>query len=233
LKIGAYLKSSFSDYPGKVAAVIFTLGCNFRCPWCYNPGLVDPQRYVEPIPEEEILESLARRRRYIDSVVISGGEPTLQPDLVSFIQRLKDMGFQIKLDTNGSRPEVVFQLLEQGLLSCLAVDYKLPLRFYREILSSPETPLGEDIGLKVKETLILALKYAGGYWRTTVVPRLHTPRIIEEMIREAEQMAKEAGVTPPTWGEKRWRVQEFWDTGDLVGPRLWEDEAFLASWESQ
>ena len=104
----AYLqKTSFIDYPGRISAVVFTQGCNFRCPYCHNPELVVPERYCGTIRIEDIFSFLEKRRGKLDAVVITGGEPTLQADLVPFMQRIRSMGFLVKLDTNGDRKSVV------------------------------------------------------------------------------------------------------------------------------
>ena len=100
------------DFPGIVAATVFTQGCNFRCGYCHNPELVLPQFFQEPLPPEVVLDYLNDRRGKLEGVVITGGEPTLQKGLVDFIMRIKEMGFAVKLDTNGSHPEVLSSLLE-------------------------------------------------------------------------------------------------------------------------
>lgn len=127
MKIGGLQKFSLIDYPGKIAAIVFTQGCNFRCPYCYNPELVDPARFREPLDESEIFSFLTARKGKLDGVVITGGEPTLQPDLQDFIRRVRDLGFCVKLDTNGSNPEVLQDLIARGVLDYIAMDIKAPL----------------------------------------------------------------------------------------------------------
>ena len=116
MKIGGFQKFSLLDYPGQLAAIIFTQGCNFRCPYCHNPRLVDPQRYGKRISNSKIVEFLQKRLGRLDSVSITGGEPTLQKDLIPFIRMLKKMGYKIKLDTNGSHPEVIEKLVAEDLV---------------------------------------------------------------------------------------------------------------------
>lgn len=127
MKVGGLQKFSLIDYPGKIAAIVFTQGCNFRCPYCYNPELVDPARFSEPLDEKEIFSFLEKRRGRLDGVVITGGEPTLQPDLLEFIRLVRDLGYCVKLDTNGSNPEILQTLIGQGVLDYIAMDIKAPL----------------------------------------------------------------------------------------------------------
>ena len=186
MAIGGLLKSSFCDWPGRVAAVVFVRGCNFRCPWCHNPSLVDPARFGPAVPEEEVLGWLARRKGVLDGVVVSGGEPTLWPGLEPFLEEVRRLGFRVKLDTNGSRPDVVRRLKEHGLAECVAADYKLPLRLYGLVGCRDAGP--------VAETLRLA-----DWVRTTVVPGVHTDEVLAEMRREFGAL----GVSAP------WRFQPF------------------------
>jgi len=127
MKIGGLQKFSLIDYPGKIAAIVFTQGCNFRCPYCYNPELVEPAQFRETLDEKEIFSFLEIRRGRLDGVVITGGEPTLQPDLMDFICRVRELGYCIKLDTNGSNPEVLQSLIARGILDYIAMDIKAPL----------------------------------------------------------------------------------------------------------
>ena len=105
MKIGGLQKISLIDYPGRISAIVFTQGCNFRCPYCHNPELVDPAQYGPILPEEEVISFLEKRRGKLDAVTVTGGEPTLQPDLERFLQEIKEMGYLTKIDTNGSNPD--------------------------------------------------------------------------------------------------------------------------------
>lgn len=125
MKIGGFQKLSLIDYPGKTCAVIFTQGCNFRCVYCHNPELVYPELFSKLIPFKEICEFLKERRGLLDGVVFSGGEPTLQEDLVEKINDIHSLGYAIKLDTNGSRPDVIADLLP--LIEYIAMDIKAPI----------------------------------------------------------------------------------------------------------
>jgi len=124
MKIGGFVKSSLIDFPGKVAAVIFTQGCNFRCPYCHNPHLVYPGRFTASLNFDDILEFLKRRRGLLDGVVFCGGEPTIQEDLPEAILKVRDLGFAVKLDTNGSSPEMLAEILPY--LDYAAMDIKAP-----------------------------------------------------------------------------------------------------------
>jgi pyruvate formate lyase activating enzyme len=131
--IGGFQKVSLIDYPEKIAAVVFTQGCNFRCGYCHNPELIDGGLASPPYSSDKILDFLKTRIGKLDGVVITGGEPTLQKDLVDFIQKIKNLGFLVKLDTNGTHPEVVEELLERNLVDYIAMDIKAPFEKYEEI----------------------------------------------------------------------------------------------------
>jgi pyruvate formate lyase activating enzyme len=133
MKIGGLQKFSLIDYPGRISAIVFTQGCNFRCPYCHNPELVDPTQYGPILSEAEVISFLEKRRGKLDAVTLTGGEPTLQPDIDRFLQTLKKMGYLIKVDTNGSKPDVLERLIQGGLVDYLAMDVKGPLHKYRQI----------------------------------------------------------------------------------------------------
>ncbi len=130
MKIGGLQKYSFCDYPGKIAAVVFTCGCNFRCPFCHNGSLIDCSVIESSFDEKAVLEFLAGRMGKLDGVVITGGEPTIHNDLERFISDIKALGFVVKLDTNGSNPLLLRSLLDLHLLDFIAMDVKAPLPKY-------------------------------------------------------------------------------------------------------
>lgn len=182
MRIGGFQKQSLIELPGAISAVVFTVGCNLRCPYCHNRQLVEPG-LVEEVPEEAVLEHLLRNRGLLDAVVLSGGEPTLQGDVAEFLREVKSMGYLTKLETNGTRPDVLEELLEEGLLDVVAMDIKAPLDFerYREVsggvLSREEfegilrsLDLLKRSGLKVE-------------FRTTVIPGMISEEV--EQIRRA------------------------------------------------
>lgn len=133
MRIAHLQKTSFIDYPGKISAVIFTQGCNLRCPYCHNPELVDSGLFTSPVSQDEILSFLEKRKGKLDGLVITGGEPALQKGLVEFMRSVKDMGFLIKFDTNGTFPEVLETVIEQKLADYIAMDIKGPAHKYSDI----------------------------------------------------------------------------------------------------
>lgn len=136
MKIGGLQKFSLIDYPGRIGAVVFTQGCNFRCPYCHNPELVDPAQYGPTLSEEEVFSFLERRRGKLEAVTVTGGEPTLQKDLELFLQRIKKMGYLAKVDTNGSDPAMLDRLIRGRWVDYLALDVKGPLHKYRRIANA-------------------------------------------------------------------------------------------------
>lgn len=135
MKFAGYNPCSLSDFPGRVAAVLFAQGCNFRCPFCHNGQLIPPEGDV--IALSAIMPRLLARRGLIDGVVVSGGEPTLQAGLPDFLSTLKQSGLQVKLDTNGSVPDMVARLADAKLVDYIAMDVKAPWRRYHELAGVP------------------------------------------------------------------------------------------------
>jgi pyruvate formate lyase activating enzyme len=167
--LGGLQKVSLVDYPGRVAATVFTAGCNFLCPFCHNPELVRIGQYKSQLffPDEEFFDFLGTRKGLIEGVVISGGEPTIQEDLPGFLKKIKKMGFLTKLDTNGARPEVLKDLAKENLVDYLAMDIKGPLEKYGKII-------GTKVDFeKIHESTELARQFPDYEFRTTVVPRFH------------------------------------------------------------
>ena len=158
------------DFPGRVAAIVFVQGCNFRCRYCHNPRLVLPQHFGEPLAPEPVLGYLNSMRGKLEGVVITGGEPTLQQDLVEFISRIKEMGFAVKLDTNGSHPEVLRLLIQTHLLDYIAMDIKTSMAKYCQI-----TGVSCDI-IKISESIRLINSCGIPYqFRTTLVKEFCSP----------------------------------------------------------
>ena len=183
MKIGGLQKVSLVDYPDVIAAVIFVTGCNFRCPFCFNKDLVLGK--LPLIRSTKVIDFLKKRKRVLDGVVISGGEPTLQPDLEDFIRQIKKLGFKIKLDTNGAKPEVLQKLIKKHLLDYVAVDFKTILEDYPKITKSNIV----NLGAKIKKTLeILASSGVDFELRTTVVPGIHDKEILVEMAHQINQL---------------------------------------------
>lgn len=173
MHIAGFEKFTLLDYPGKMATVVFTPGCVFRCPFCHNPELVvvkDPvaRDLFTNNRENEFFEFLEKRKGKLDAVCITGGEPTLQKDLEVFIERVKDMGFMVKLDTNGFFPRIVERILDSGLVDYWAMDIKhAPLKY--------TLATGINISLRdIQESVSLLMNRAQAYeFRTTVVPGIH------------------------------------------------------------
>jgi pyruvate formate lyase activating enzyme len=164
MKIGGLQKVSLNDYPGKICATVFTQGCNFRCPYCHNPELVDPSQYGPVIPEEEVISFLDKRRGKLEGVTVTGGEPTLQQDLETFLRELKNMRYLIKIDTNGSNPDILSTLIDRHLIDYIAMDIKGPLKRYEQI-----TAVKGEMSL-IKRSIQLVMTSGIEYeFRTTVV----------------------------------------------------------------
>jgi len=175
MKIGGLQKVSLTDYPGKISAIVFTQGCNFRCPYCHNPELVDPGLYQECLQEEEFFSYLEKRKGKIEAVTITGGEPTIQNDLIPFLMRVKAMGLLIKIDTNGSKPEVLEELIRRNLVDYLAMDIKAPLEKYAAITRTPVN------GKAIRQSIMLIMNSGIDYeFRTTIV---------KSQIKEADLLA--------------------------------------------
>jgi pyruvate formate lyase activating enzyme len=181
--IGGFQKSSLLDYPDKISAIIFTQGCNFRCSYCHNKELIIQKPVNTPITPEEVLSFLEKRRNKLDAVVITGGEPTLQPDLIEFMQKIKKSGFLIKLDTNGSNPYVLGEAIRLKLADYIAMDIKAPLEKYQVI-----TNCKADIE-KIKESVDLIKNCDVKYeFRTTVL----RSQLSEEDILQIKDLAYNA-----------------------------------------
>ena len=135
MKIGGLQKMSLIDYPGKIVATVFLIGCNFRCLYCQNPELVDPKKIKKQphINEKDFFKFLDERKDFLDGICITGGEPTIQKGLISFIRKIKKKGFLVKLDTNGSNPEMLKKLIKAKLLDYIAMDIKADLVAYDRV----------------------------------------------------------------------------------------------------
>ena len=164
MKIGGLQKVSLIDYPGLICATIFLQGCNFKCSYCHNPELVDTRLFQPCIKENEVLDFLNTRKGKLDAVTITGGEPTIHDDLAPFIKKIRKMKFAVKLDTNGSQPQIINNLLAEKLLDFIAMDIKAPLEKYKSVV---KVPVNSD---SIKESIRLILKSKIPYeFRTTIV----------------------------------------------------------------
>ncbi len=175
MKIGGFQALTLSDYPGHIASIVFMQGCNFRCPFCHNGTLLAHDRpAAELIDEDVAFATLKRRADFLDGVVISGGEPTMQEDLMVFMERIKRMGLKVKLDTNGSRPAVLRDVLSGRMADCVAMDIKAPFAKYPQ-LTGVDAPVEA-----IQESLSLLLDGdTPCQFRTTFVPSLLSEQDID------------------------------------------------------
>ena len=170
-------KLTLLDYPNKVAATIFLFGCNFRCPYCHNPGLINKKDAdkIKTYSEQEILDFLEERKNFLEGVCITGGEPTLSPELPEFLKKIKQLDYKIKLDTNGSNPDMLKKLIDVGLVDYIAMDIKAPLDKYNEVVDAKC-----DIK-KIKESINIIKEFPEHEFRITMVPNLLTKKGLVEI----------------------------------------------------
>lgn len=178
MKIAGMEKITLLDYPEKIACIIFTRGCNFKCPFCQNSDLINCQT-VGDISEEDVFKYLEKRKNILDGVVISGGEPTLQPNLKKFIKRVKELGLLVKLDSNGFRPDILEDLINNNLIDYVAMDIKNSLNKY-----------GMTCGIKdintqniLKSIAIIKMSNIDHEFRTTIIKEHHEIKDIEDIIK--------------------------------------------------
>jgi pyruvate formate lyase activating enzyme len=198
MKIAGLAKQSFVDYPGKIAATVFTQGCNMDCVFCHNRSLVCKKQKNPLLDEADVFSFLQSRRKFLDGVVITGGEPTLHPDLADFIKKVKSMGYPVKLDTNGTKPQVLKKLIEENLLDYIAMDVKAPMKKYRYICHSDfnEEALLECISIIKKSEIDYE-------FRTTCCPQLSESDIYE--------------IAKMIHGAKKYVLQQYRETDPLEG----------------
>ena len=201
MNIYGYQKTTLLDYPGHVAATIFTGGCNFRCPFCHNSDLLLNNSPL--ISEEEIFTFLKKRQNILSGICITGGEPTLQKDLSEFIEKVRSFGYKIKLDTNGYRPEIISDLLNKHLLDYIAMDIKAGFSNYALVCGMPN--LNIDI---IQESISIIESSSIDYeFRTTVVKELHSKRDFKEI---SEMIS----------AKSPYYIQSFKDSGNILTPGL-------------
>jgi len=187
--IGGFQKFTMLDYPGKVAATIFTVGCNFRCPYCHNAEIVDPKLidYEIGFKEKEIIDFLENRKGSLDGVCITGGEPTLQSGLAEFIRKIKEMGFLIKIDTNASHSNIVKNLLNEDLVDYWAIDIKTTPEKYKIMTKK------DDVIKNIEQSIDMITQSRGDLeLRTTVVPGYVTLDDFDRIIDWINSINKEA-----------------------------------------
>ena len=198
MKFGGLQKLTLLDYPNKMACTVFTVGCNFRCPFCHNNSLVSSN--VDLLTEEQILAFLQKRKNVLEGVCLTGGEPLLQRDVAEFLAKVKDLGYLVKLDTNGAFPAKLKQLVELGLVDYVAMDVKNSPQMY------PQT-VGANVDMSaIRQSVeFLKLGTVDYEFRTTVTGNLHDEQSIEQMGQFLD-------------GAKVVYLQQFVDSGDLIDP---------------
>ncbi|MBC8218712.1 MAG: anaerobic ribonucleoside-triphosphate reductase activating protein [Planctomycetes bacterium] len=202
MQIKGLVKTSIVDFPGKVATVVFTGGCNFRCPYCHNVDLVLRPESLPDIAVGEVLRLLAERQGFVDGVVITGGEPTLQSDLADFARELKSLGLAVKLDTNGYRPRSIQLLLREGLLDYVAMDVKGALEKY-SLVAGCRIEIS-----RIENSIQLILSSEIEYeFRTTAVPGMVTVKDVETI---AQSIA----------GARRYLIQQFRSSSSTLAPQI-------------
>ncbi|MBQ7173751.1 MAG: anaerobic ribonucleoside-triphosphate reductase activating protein [Clostridia bacterium] len=196
-------KLTLLDFPGRVAATLFTGGCNFRCPFCHNATLVEHPAEAPTYSEEEIFSFLTGRKGILDGVAITGGEPLMNPDIRDFIKKIKEMGFAVKLDTNGAYPKRLSELLDENLVDYVAMDVKNSREKYAETVGLAKfdlTPIEESVQILLSSGIDFE-------FRTTVVKEFHT---VEDIAKIADWIA----------GAEHYFLQGFTDSGNLIGSNL-------------
>ena len=208
MRLGGLQKVSLIDYPGKVACVIFTQGCNFRCGYCHNPGLVLPETFSDSLDPKDIFAFLHQRKKYLQGVVVSGGEPTIHADLIVFLSRIKELGFAIKLDTNGSHPQRLQEAIHLGLLDFIAMDIKAPLHRYEHTVGVP------CLEGNIKESMDIVIKSGIEHeFRATVVKSLCAQ----------DDLAQMAGLAQ---GGSKFRLQKARLEQGILDPQLISQEQY-------
>lgn len=200
MKIGGFQKTSLLDYPGNISAIIWTVGCNFRCPFCYNKDLVLGE--VGTFSKEEIFSFLKKRKGLLEGLVISGGEPLMQKDIVDFIEKVKKMGYLVKIDTNGMYPEKLKELIDKKLIDYVSMDVKAPKNKY-DLLTGVKT----DIKKIEKSIDIIRNSNISYEFKTTFVPELLEKKDIIEIAKWLD-------------GSKRYFLQQFKNNAPLVSDKL-------------
>ena len=205
MRIHGLQKLTLLDFPGHTACTVFTGACNFRCPFCHNASLVLHPDGLPAMPESELFAFLEKRKKLLDGVAVTGGEPTLQPDLPDFLRRIRELGYAVKLDTNGGRPEVLKRILDAGLADYAAMDIKSSPEHYEQAAGV------SGILDAVKESVELLRRSGVPHeFRTTAVKNLHTAE-------DFRSIGKWLG------GEARYFIQSYADSGDILAPGM---EAF-------
>ncbi|KPJ57328.1 anaerobic ribonucleoside-triphosphate reductase activating protein [Parcubacteria bacterium DG_74_2] len=214
MEIGELQKLSFSDFPGKISCTVFLSGCNFRCPWCYSAEFVLPEKIKnqEKISQEYFFDFLKEKKGFLEGVCISGGEPTIHPELPIFIKKIKKLGFLVKLDTNGFNPKILQDLIDKKLIDYVALDIKAPKEKYLKVLGILNQGLRgnffrEKIFSNIEKSISILKEGKVDYeFRTTLIPKTLKKKDILEIVRWLK-------------GGKRYTLQNF-RAGRAIKPRF-------------
>jgi pyruvate formate lyase activating enzyme len=180
MKIKGFIKNTFIEYPGKIAAMIFLPNCNFRCSFCFNPELIEDSEKIRDVDEKEVFDFLEKQKKWIDALIISGGEPLLHKDLPEFIKKIKRMGYLVRIYTNGTNPDMLKELIDNKLIDSIAMDIKAPLNeeSYEKVTNV------KGMVEKVKDSIELITNSSiDNEMRSTVLPSLHSKEDIIEMAK--------------------------------------------------
>ncbi len=199
--IKGFIKNSFVDYPGKVAATVFTGGCNFSCPFCHNGELVKSPGKIKSIETWKIIDFLEKRKGLIDGLVITGGEPTLWPGLRDFIVKIKSMGFSVKLDSNGYEPLVLEKLLQEGIIDYIAMDIKNSPEKYAQTAGLKTL----DISRIIKSIQLIKESGISYEFRTTVMKEFHSK---EDLIKIGEWLKGSEKYVLQNYNPKEGQVED-------------------------
>ena len=206
MKLGGLQETSLLDYPGKVAAIVWTVGCNFRCPFCYNRQLVFGE--TDEVPLEKVDQLLEKRKGVLDAVSITGGEPLLHEDIGDFIKSIKQKGYLVKVDTNGTFPQRLQKLLEENLIDYVSMDVKSTKEKYSEITGVPV-----DVAA-IEQSIHVIQQYAPMYeFKTTVIPRFHTKADILAIAQWLQ-------------GSKQYYLQQFKVDSPLISDELLSEKPY-------
>lgn len=206
IKIKKVIKTSLLDWEGMIVSTLYVDCCNFRCPFCYNVDLIENPPYLPAIPEEDILSFLKERKLFLDGICLSGGEPTIYNDLPQFLKKIKNEGLKIKLDTNGSNPERLADIIKQNLVDYIAMDIKNYLQpdVYLPTIGVKDNGIITNIKKSIELIMHTGIEYE---FRTTVVPLFHDETAIMNIAREIK-------------GAKQYVLQNFINSEKLLDPNL-------------